>query len=178
MAEIATLARPYAEAVFRLADGDGRLAAWSGTLARMAQVAAHPDMQACIGNPSLGSEQLYGLFASLSGELDAEAQSFLRVLIANDRLALLPEIDAMFEVLKNGREGVVDAQIATAFEFQGGQLASLVADLEKRFKRKINPQVTVDKNLIGGVRVVVGDEVIDGSVRGKLNAMQTGLLSS
>ena len=178
MAEIATLARPYAEAVFRLADGSGRLVAWSGTLARMAQVAAHPDMQACIGNPSLGSDQLYGLFASLSGELDAEAQSFLRVLIANNRLALLPEIDTMFEVLKNEREGVVDAQIATAFEFQGGQLASLVADLEKRFKRRINPQVTVDKNLIGGVRVVVGDEVIDGSVRAKLNAMQTGLLSS
>jgi F-type H+-transporting ATPase subunit delta len=178
MAEIATLARPYAEAVFRLADDGGRLAAWSGTLARMAQVAAHPDMQACIGNPSLGPDQLYGLFASLSGELDAEAQSFLRVLVANDRLALLPEIDVMFEVLKNEREGVVEAQIATAFEFQGTQLASLVADLEKRFKRKINPQVTVDKNLIGGVRVVVGDEVIDGSVRGKLNAMQTGLLAS
>ena len=178
MAEIATLARPYAEALFRLADGSGRLSAWSGTLARMAQVAAHPDMQACIGNPSLGSDQLYGLFASLSGELDAEAQNLLRVLIANDRLPLLPEIDAMFEALKNEREGVVDAQITTAFEFQDGQLASLVADLEKRFGRKINPQVTVDKNLIGGVRVVVGDEVIDGSVRGKLSAMQAGLLSS
>ena len=68
MAETATLARPYAEAVFRLADSGGRLAAWSGTLARMAQVAAHPDMQACIGNPNLGSDKLYGLFASLSGE--------------------------------------------------------------------------------------------------------------
>jgi F-type H+-transporting ATPase subunit delta len=178
MAEIATLARPYAEAVFRLADGSGRLAAWSGTLARMAQVAAHPDMQACIGNPSLGSDQLYGLFASLSGELDAEAQNLLRVLVANDRLLLLPEINVMFEALKNEREGVVDAQIATAFEIQGDQLASLVGDLEKRFRRKINPQVTVDKDLIGGVRVVVGDEVIDGSVRGKLSAMQAGLLSS
>src|SRR5471030_1160455 len=178
MAETATLARPYAEAVFRLADSGGRLAAWSGTLARMAQVAAHPDMQACIGNPNLGSDKLYDLVASLSGELDAEGQSFLRVLIANDRLALLPEIHAMFEALKNAREGVVDAQIATAFEFSGDQLASLVVDLEKRFKRRINPHVTVDKSLIGGVRVVVGDEVIEASVRGKLNAMQTALLSS
>ncbi|HUX23380.1 MAG TPA: F0F1 ATP synthase subunit delta [Burkholderiales bacterium] len=178
MAEIATLARPYAEAVFRLADGSGRLADWSGTLVRLAQVAAHPDMQACIGNPNLGADRLYELFASLSGELDAEAQNLLRVLIANDRLVLLPEINVMFEALKNEREGVVDAQISTAFEIQGDQLASLVTDLEKRFRRKINPQVTVDKDLIGGVRVVVGDEVIDGSVRGKLSAMQAGLLSS
>jgi F-type H+-transporting ATPase subunit delta len=178
MAEIATLARPYAEAVFRLAAGSGRLTAWSDALARMAQVAAHPDVQACISDPNLGADRLYSLFASLSGDLDAEAQNLLRVLIANDRLLLLPEIHALFEALKNEREGVVDAQIATAFEFQAGQLASLVAELEKRFGRRINPQVTVDKTLIGGVRVVVGDEVIDGSVRGKLTAMQTGLLSS
>lgn len=178
MAEIATLARPYAEAVFRLAADSGKLAAWSGTLARMAQVAAHPDMRACIGDPNLGADRLYGLFSSLSGDLDAEAQSLLHLLIANDRLLLLPEIDTMFEALKNEREGVIDAQIATAFEFQDGQLASLVTDLEKRFGCKINPLVTVDKNLIGGVRVVVGDEVIDGSVRAKLTAMQTGLLSS
>ena len=178
MAEITTLARPYAEAVFRLADAAGALAAWSGTLSRMAQVAGHPDMQATIGDPNLTSERLYGLMASLSGDLNAEGQSFLRVLIANDRLVLLPTIHLMFEELKNEREGVVDADIATAFEFEGAQLATLVADLEKRFKRKINPQVTVDKSLIGGVRVVVGDEVVDASVRGKLNAMATGLLSS
>ena len=178
MAEITTLARPYAEAVFRIADAGGALAAWSGTLARMAQVAENADMHECIGNPNLTSERLYGLFASLSGDLNAEGQNFLRVLIANDRLALLPQIHLMFEELKNLREGVVDADIATAFEFEGAQLATLVADLEKRFKRKINPQVTVDKSLIGGVRVVVWDEVIDASVRGKLNAMATGLLSN
>jgi F-type H+-transporting ATPase subunit delta len=179
MAEIATLARPYAEAAFRVADANGTLATWSGTLRTLAQAAAHPDMQECMSKYALTHAQLQGLFLSLAaGEMSAEAKNFVNVLIENDRLAALPEIYTLFEELKNEREGVVDAQIATAFELDAAQLASLVADLEKRFKRKINPQVSVDRDLIGGVRVVVGDEVIDGSVRGKLNAMAAGLLAS
>ena len=179
MAEIATLARPYAEATFRLADAGGMLAAWSGALRTLAQVAAHPDMQECMSKFDLTGAQLEELFLSLAKDgLSAEAKNFVHLLVEYDRLALLPEIFGQFETLKNEREGVVDAQIATAFELEGGQLASLVSDLEKRFKRKINPQVSIDRNLIGGVRVVVGDEVIDGSVRGKLNAMAAGLLAS
>jgi F-type H+-transporting ATPase subunit delta len=179
MAETATLARPYAEAVFRLADAGGTLATWSGALRTLAQVAAHPEMQECLSKFDLTAAQLQELFLSLCpGDLTAEAKNFIHLLIEYDRLALLPEISAQFETLKNEREGVVDAQIATAFALEGEQLASLVADLEKRFKRKINAQVSIDRNLIGGVRVVVGDEVIDGSVRGKLNAMAAGLLAS
>ena len=179
MAEIATLARPYAEAVFRLADTGAALAAWSGTLRTLAQVAAHPDMQECLAKFDLTSTQLRELFLSLCpADLSAEANNFIGLLIEYDRLTLLPEIHAQFETLKNEREGVVDAQIITAFALEGAQLAGLVADLEKRFKRKINPQVSIDRDLIGGVRVVVGDEVIDASVRGKLNAMAAGLLAS
>ena len=179
MAETATLARPYAEAVFRLADAGSTLAAWSGTLRTLAQVVAHPDMQECLAKYDLTAAQLQDLFLSLCpGELSAEARTFVGLLIEYDRLTLLPEIFAQFETLKNEREGVVDAQITSAFALEGAQLASLVAVLEKRFKRKINPQVGVDPGLIGGVRVVVGDEVIDGSVRGKLNAMAAGLLAS
>ncbi len=179
MAETATLARPYAEAVFRLADAGSALAAWSETLRALAQVVAHPDMQECMAKYDLTATQLQGLFLSLAPrELSAEAKNFVHLLIENDRLALLPEIDALYEELKNEREGVVDAQISTAFELDAAQLASLVADLEKRFKRRINPQVSVERGLIGGVRVVIGDEVIDGSVRGKLDAMAVGLLAS
>jgi F-type H+-transporting ATPase subunit delta len=178
MAEIATLARPYAEAVFGLADKAGALPAWSKTLARMAQVAAHPEVQACIGNPNLSADRLYGLFVSLCGDaLPLEVQNFVRVLIANDRLALLPEIEVLYEELKNEREGVVEAQIQTAFPLDDAHLAGLVADLERRFKRKVQPQVTLDKELIGGVRIVIGDEVIDGSVRGKLDGMAAALKS-
>ena len=179
MAEIATLARPYAEAVFRLADAGGTLADWSRTLRTLAQAAAHPDMQECMSKYDLSAEQLQQLFLSLTpGEMPAEGKNFVNVLIENDRLRALPEIFTLFEELKNEREGVVDAEISSAFELDAAQLASLVADLEKRFKRKINPQVSIDRDLIGGVRVVVGDEVIDGSVRGKLNAMAAGLLAS
>lgn len=179
MAEIATLARPYAEAVFRLADAGAALPAWSNTLRALAQAAGHPAMQECLATYDLTKAQLRELFLSLSPQdISAEAKNFIGLLIENDRLALLPEIFAQFETLKNRREGVVDAEISTAFELDAAQLASLVADLERRFKRKIKPKVRVEPELIGGVRVVVGDEVIDGSVRGKLNAMAAGLLAS
>ncbi len=178
MAEIATLARPYAEAVFRLADAGATLPAWSSTLRRLAQAAGHPAMQECLATYDLTPAQLRGLFLSVSPEgISTEAKNFIGLLIDNDRLTLLPEIFAQFETLKNQREGVVDAEISTAFELDAAQLASLVAELEKRFKRKINPKVRIEHELIGGVRVVVGDEVIDGSVRAKLNAMAAGLLA-
>ena len=179
MAETATIARPYAEAVFGLADSSGSLAAWFETLETMASIAADPQMLEASANPGISTERLYGLFASLCGDaLPAQAQNLLRVLIENRRLELLPHICEAFEELKNQREGVVEAAITSAFPLAELQLASLVADLEKRFKRKVQPVVTLDKELIGGVRVVIGDEVIDGSVRSKLAALATGLAKS
>ncbi len=179
MAEAATLARPYAEAVFELADKAATLPAWSRLLATMAEAATHPNVRALIDDPNLTADQLYGLFVSLCPEpIGADAQNFLRLLIANNRLALLPQIRSQFEALKNAREGVVDADIISAFPLGDPQLAGLVTDLERRFKRKINPRVSVDRELIGGARIAVGDEVIDGSVRGKLAAMASGLIKA
>lgn len=179
MAEVATIARPYAEAVFGLAATAGALPAWSRLLANMAAVAAQPEMQACIGNPNLNADRLYDLFVALSDEhMDNAAQNFVRVLIENDRLALLPQIRTLFEALKNEREGVIDANITSAFALDDAQLKGLVADLEQRFKRRINAHISIDRELIGGVRIAVGDQVIDGSVRGKLAAMSAGLLKA
>jgi F-type H+-transporting ATPase subunit delta len=178
MAETATIARPYAEAVFGLADKTGTLAKWSQLLAALASSAADPRVRALIGDPKVREDQRYGLIAALAGaDIPAEAQNLVRVLMANDRLTLLPEIRALYERLRHEREGVVEAEIATAFPMQNGQLEDLVKDLERRFKRKVQPNVIVDKTLIGGVRIAVGDEVIDGSVRGKLQDMASALKS-
>jgi F-type H+-transporting ATPase subunit delta len=132
-------------------------------------------MRTAIGNPNLSADQVYGLFAGACGDLALEAQNLVRVLIENRRLAMLPEIREIYEELKDEREGVVDALITSARPLDSGQVSALVAELERRFKRKINPQVEVDPELIGGVRMRVGDEVIDGSVRGKLAAMAVAL---
>ena len=178
MAETATIARPYAEAVFGLADKAGASGNWLVTLGTMAQVAGNPEMQACIGNPNVGPKALYDLFIALcKTDFPIEARNFVRVLIANDRLALLPEIYAQFGELKNQREGVLEAEIRTAFPLDNAQINGLVADISRRFKRRVQPRVTLDRELIGGVHVTVGDEVIDGSVRGRLEGMAAALKS-
>ena len=176
MAEAITVARPYADAVFVLADSTSALGKWSQTLAVMAAVAANPDIAAATADPKLTSEQVYGLFAGACGDLPVEGQNLLRALIENDRIAALPEIHESFEELKNEREGIVDAVITSAYPLDRGQLAEIIAVLEDRFKRKVRPQIETDANLIGGVRMQVGDEVIDGSVRGKLAGMATALM--
>ena len=178
MAEAATIARPYAEAVFGLAHKAGAFAPWQERLAIMARVAAHPEMHACISNPNVGARQLYDLFMELCREdFPADARNLVRVLIANDRLALLPEIHRQFVELKNELEGVVEVEILTAFPLDNAQINSLVADISRRLKRRVQPLVALDRELIGGVRITAGDEVIDGSVRGKLEEMAAALKS-
>lgn len=176
MAEAITVARPYAEAAFAFADAGGTLAKWAQALDTMTRLVEHPDMHAAIGNPGLTDEQLYGLFAALCGDgLTVDMQNFVHVLIENGRLTLAPEILELFLALKNEREGVVEAMVESALPLDAAQTAALNADLERRFKRKVKAQITVNKELIGGVRVQVGDEVIDSSVRGQLAAMATAL---
>ena len=177
MAEPITIARPYAEAVFKLADQAGSLAQWSQTLTAMAQVARDPDMLALIADPKVSDAQRASIFLALCGDgLTQEARNFVPLLLENGRLQLLPEIAELFEQQKNEREGVVDAEISSAFELDAAQLQSLVADIERRFKRRVNAQVRIDPSLIGGAKIVVGDTVIDGSVRGRLAGMSAALL--
>ena len=176
MAEIATIARPYAEAAFRLAEAsDSGLTQWSAALGRLAQVADATEVKHLIGNPRVSTKQLTELLVSRAGDANAQVQKFVSALVEGNRVPALPAISVQFEALKNAKEGRVDARIDSAFEIDAAQLAALVADLEQRFKRKIRPQVHIDKELIGGVRVTVGDEVIDGSVKGKLATMSAAL---
>lgn len=175
MAELATIARPYAEALFRVAR-NGDLASWSETLSAMSSVAANPDMMDMARNPKISDEQVIPVFLSaVNTPATPELRNFVSMLVENGRLSLLPEIASQFHALRNTQEGAADAEIVSAFEMTPAQVVDLVATLEKRFGRNLNPSVTVDSSLIGGVRVVVGDEVLDTSVRAKLQRMQTAL---
>ena len=176
MAEASTIARPYAEAVFKLADAEGKLAEWSGVLANIAAVAADERIRVAVGDPNLSAAKIAGLFISvLSGKLSGDAENLVRVLAENGRLDVLAEIRTQYEILRNEREGVVEAEVHTAFDLEDAQLADLVARLEKKTGRKVKATVRVDKNLIAGVKVVLGDKVIDGSARAQLGALENAL---
>jgi F-type H+-transporting ATPase subunit delta len=175
MAENVTIARPYADAAFGLARGTGALASWFEVLNRLATIMADADIQACVSDPNLSADRISGLLVGVAGELTDEQRNFVRVLVDNDRLQVLPEIRDLFVVLKNEHEGVLEARIASALPLDDATLASLKADLETRFKARIDTIVTIDPELIGGVRIAIGDEVIDASVRGKLANMAAAL---
>ena len=176
MAESSTVARPYAEAAFKLAAEGNALAKWSGMIRALAQVAGDKRVQAAIADPALSDAQAAGVFISLlAGQLDGAAENFVRVLAENKRLELLPYIRTQFEALKDEREGMVEAEVFSAFELTEAQLADLAQRLEKKTGRKVRTVVQVDKNLIGGIKVLIGDKVIDGSVRGQLGALENAL---
>lgn len=175
MAETATIARPYAEALFRVAQS-ADLAGWSERVSEMAQLAAHPDVRALAEDPKLTDSQVADIFLSaLKSPPAAEATNFINMLVQNNRLTLLPEIAAQFQILKNQAEGAADARIISAFQLTPEQLQEVLATLEKKFGRKLHPIVQVDSSLIGGVRVEVGDEVLDSSVRARLQQMHSAL---
>src|SRR5690242_12760714 len=160
MAENVTLARPYAEAAFRIAREASQLDGWYGALAQMATVAADAEMQALIDNPKVDVATVVRVFTEVAGAgLTAEQKNFIQLLAENDRLSVLGEIRDLFGDLKNGVEGVKDAQIVSAFPIDATAQANLVADLERRFHCKIQATVSVDPELIGGVRIAVGDQV-------------------
>lgn len=176
MAEIATIARPYAEALFK-ATGNGAAGAVAW-LDELAAVAANEQLRQFADNPKSTADQVYGLVTGvMKSALDASGQNFLRTVIENGRLAVLPEIAAQFRALKNAQQGAFDAVVHSAFPLDASALADLSGVLEKRFGRKLNLQVELQPELIGGIRVVVGDEVLDTSVKARLERMKTALLA-
>jgi F-type H+-transporting ATPase subunit delta len=178
MAELATVARPYAEAAFKIASEQQALPVWGEMLKLSAAVMRDPAMQSAIDNPRLGAPEKEALFLSVTGDkLNAIGKSFIRALVEADRITLLPQIETMFADLRNAAEGVAQAQIVSALPLDGAQVAELKVALEKRFGKKIEASVSVDPSLIGGARIVVGDQVVDGSIAGKLAAMAVQLKS-
>ena len=174
MAELATIARPYAEALFQASQAD--LEGTTAWLEPLAAVAADARLLQLAGNPNVRAQQVVDVVTGvLRQPLPAQGMNFLRMVVENDRLPALPEIASQFRALKNARGGSLDAIVYSAFPMDTGALQAVAPALEKRFGRKLNLSVQQDPSLIGGIRVVVGDEVLDTSVRARLEQMKVAL---
>jgi F-type H+-transporting ATPase subunit delta len=174
MAELATIARPYAEALFKTAGNDvNGTAQW---LDALAVVASQPQLQQFAGNPKVTNQQVYDVVSDVVRvQLPPSAQNFLRTVIENGRLAALPEVARQYREMRNAQSGSSDAIVFSAFPISPEQLGNVSQALEKRFGRKLNLTVQEDTSLIGGIRVVVGDEVLDTSIRARLEQMKVAL---
>ncbi len=176
MAEPVTIARPYAEAAFRLARDSGTLAAWSDMLAMLDAVMADERVRAVIDDPNVTPQTLEAFILGIAGDrLDGAARNLVQVLVQNGRLELLAHIRNLYEELRREHEGVLEVRILTALPMSDEQVRGLVARLEARHQRKVSAVVETAPNLIGGVRLFMGDKVIDATVRGKLDAMAAAL---
>jgi F-type H+-transporting ATPase subunit delta len=175
MAELATIARPYAEALFKAVSA-GDADATAAQLQSVAAVAADPKLRSFADNPKVQPDQVFALITSVAQtELGSSVKNLLGAMIDNGRLAALPEVASQFHALVGKRSGVADATVYSAFPIDEAQVADLAASLEKRFGRRLAVTVHVEPELIGGVKVVVGDEVLDTSVKARLERMKTAL---
>jgi F-type H+-transporting ATPase subunit delta len=178
MAELTTIARPYAQAVFDLARDGKQLGDWSGTLGFLTAVYTNAEVQTALANPTFTKADVERLLLTITGErLDGAARNLLMILVRNDRLPALPEIATLYERLKEQYENVLDAQIESAYPLDQGQLGIIVQRLEQRTGHKVQPSVSVNPALIGGVKIQIGDDVWDGSVLGQLEGMASTLAS-
>ncbi|WP_395700577.1 F0F1 ATP synthase subunit delta [Aquabacterium sp.] len=174
MAELATIARPYAEALFKAAGSQA--AALTGQTDALAAVAANAELRQFADNPKIAPADIVAVVTQAAKTpLDAKVSNLVGTVVENGRLAALPEIAAQFKALVNAQSGSSDATVYSAFPIDAAALADVVATLEKRFGRKLNATVEVDPELIGGIRVVVGDEVLDTSVKARLEQMKVAL---
>ena len=176
MAEAITVARPYAQAAFMFASSHHTLKEWSDMLALLAGVADDADMHKLVESPEVSAAQLAQLFIKVGGEhMNEKCANFVRVLAANGRLSLLPEIAALFEIQRRDAEGTIQAEMTSAFAATEAQQAEVVESLRKRLGREIELSCSVEPDLIGGAVIRAGDLVIDGSVRGKLERLGSAL---
>lgn len=176
MAELATVARPYAEAAFRAALEKGSLGAVAENLAVLAAAERDPQMRSVLTNPKVTAQQKKDLFAAVAGSgLHEVVRNLLSVVVDNHREVLMGEIEQQFDALKREHEKVVRAQITSAQPLTDSQRADIVSALERRYGKKVEAELAVDPQLLGGARVQVGDQVIHASVRDALAQMAAAL---
>ena len=176
MAELATIARPYAEALFKASSNGADLNSTVAWVEELAAIAADPQLRQLADNPKVTVEQVLDVITGVArSALPDAARNFLRVIIENGRLDALPEVAVQFRGIVNRLNNSSDAIVYSAFPVEEAALNDISAALQKRFGRKLNLSVKIDASLIGGVRVVVGDEVLDTSVKARLEQMKAAL---
>ena len=176
MSDKTTIARPYARAIFEQAQQEDALEPWSEMLALTASIVRDPMMSDMLNNPLISRDRIAGMILDIVGDQSSEGgRNLIRVLATNDRIAVLPEIAALFDEHKTEIENRLEAVVTSAFPMDAAQEQILIQALEKRFGRAINITVHVDRNLIGGAIIHIGDVVIDGSLRAGLTQMANEL---
>lgn len=176
MADYSTQARPYAKAVFELARDAKAFPAWSEALGALSKLVAAPEVARLVGHPALTRTELAGVFTqALGGKLSSEAVALVRLLVENGRLRALPAIADQYEQLRAEAEARVDVEITSAAEVPQAQQQQLAAAVKKRLQRDVAISWKTDADLIAGALIRAGDLVIDGSVRGELDRLQTAL---
>lgn len=172
MADRLTIARPYAKAAFRQAQGEGQLASWSTVLNAAAEAVSDPRVKSLIGSPKLKAAQLAGFISEVARIApDVGSRRLIDTLAENKRLAFLPEIAALFDELKDEAERIVDVHITSAAPMSPDEQQKLTQALEKRFSRQVRVHADVDPELIGGAVVRAGDLTIDGSFKSRLERL-------
>ena len=176
MAELSTVARPYAEALYAAATAKRAADSWLPLLDTLAQTVSQPQIASLAADPRLSNQQIFDLISAVArSALAPELDAFLKLAIENGRLPTLPEVAAQFRRLKNDADGTADCLIESAFELSQAQVDDLVKRLARKFPNRLKPEVRLEPQLIGGVRITVGDRVLDGSVQARLDAMRIQL---
>ena len=176
MAELTTLARPYAKAAFEFARDSGALDKWSAALGFLAEVVANDTVQSKIDDPAVADSEILALFEAVAGEhLDERVTNFVKLLIENGRLPTLPDVAALFEIMKADAEGAVDVDVTSVEPVTDEYKRSLADALRAKLGREVRLNFSLDESLIGGALIRAGDLVIDGTVRGRLNQLSGAL---
>ena len=175
MSEFATLARPYANALFNVSKE--KSLDFSVPLKSMLEIVSNKDFEACLSNPSISNQLLNQFLTEAVDEKNSEFVNFVEILTKNSRLPVLNEICDQYATLMNSINGTLKIKIITAFKLTDEQIESLLKKLEAKHKTKFQPEIIIDEALLGGVRIVIGDQVLDGSIRSKVDRLKTSLLT-
>ena len=176
MSSLTTLARPYAKAAFELAEAEQALTGWDEMLALASEIVTEPSMANLLGSPDFGNDQAVDLIIEVSGDaFNSRFRDFLKVLADNDRLSLLPQISGLYQALREEAENRLSVKVVSAIPLDDDQANRMQQALARRFECEIELENEIDAEIIGGAVVYAGDQVIDGSLRGRLQKLSNSL---